>query len=54
MHEWLCAMGVSGAPGDQKRALDTPELELWIIVSYHVGTESLKLRSSLRATGAPN
>ena len=36
-------------PGDQKRALDTPELELWMIVSCHVGTESLKLKVLLES-----
>jgi hypothetical protein len=27
----------------QKRASDSPELQLWMVVSRHVGTENLKL-----------
>lgn len=39
-HVYLCALYVLGADRGQKRALDSPELELQIIASYHVGAGS--------------
>jgi hypothetical protein len=48
-----CIICVPGTCGSQKRVLDSLELELWVIVRYHVvlGTEP---RSFARATNALN
>ena len=38
MHMYVCVphVCVSGACGGQKGVLDTPELEVWVVVIYHV------------------
>jgi hypothetical protein len=35
----MCAAYVPAAYGDQRRALDTLELELWMAMNHHVGWE---------------
>lgn len=34
---YVCALRVSDALGSQTRAMDLPELSLWMIVIHHVG-----------------
>lgn len=34
----VCTACVSGVLGSQKRASDALEVELWMVVSHHVGT----------------
>lgn len=40
MYEYACITCVPGACGGQKRAWDILELELWMVVSQHVGAEN--------------
>ena len=49
----LCITCKPGTCGGQKRASDALELELRIVVKYHVGAGNWTW-SSLRAAGAPN
>ena len=44
----VCHMGVYATHGEQKRALDSLELELYMAVSYHV-CSGIQLSSSVRA-----
>lgn len=38
LHACVCIMCVPDGLGSQKRVLDFLELELWLVVNYHVGT----------------
>lgn len=40
VHVCICTACVSGARGDQTKALNTLELELWMAVSHHMGDGS--------------
>lgn len=40
VYMYVCTMSVSDAHGGQKKELDTLKLELWRVVSYHVGAEN--------------
>jgi hypothetical protein len=40
LHVYVCTMPMLGACGDQKRAWDPWELELWMVVKHHLGARN--------------
>lgn len=40
VYAYVSHMYVPGVLGDQKRALDLLELELWVVLSHHVDVEN--------------
>lgn len=40
LHVYMCIMFMPGAHGNQRRVLDSLELELWVVMNYDVGAKN--------------
>lgn len=49
----MCATCMVGAQRSQKRELELPELESWMVASHHVGARN-QAPASMRVTSALN